>query len=133
MSTSAPAKRGCRGPGVRRVQILDVLGHAFLVQPIGDSDGFRMVGDGDISVAQRFGGRGHFLDGVFSVAGGSVHLQVALHVRAFDEMRKLVPFGGFNFAAAFAQLRFDVVELQFVVDFFFGTSGNALFPFQVAS
>jgi len=37
-----------------------------------------MIGDGDVGVAQRFGCRGHFLNRVLAVAGGRVHLQIAL-------------------------------------------------------
>jgi len=41
-----------------------------------------------------------------------------------------VRFGGFEFAAVLAQFRFNVIEFELVVDFFFGATGHALFPFE---
>ena len=52
----------------------------------GDRDGLRMVGERDVFVAQLLGGAAHFLDGVFSVRRGGVHLQVAANVGELHEV-----------------------------------------------
>ena len=111
--------------GIGGAKIFDVLGHALVVETIRYGDGFGMVGDGDVFVAEGFGGGGHFFDGVFSIAGGGVHLEVALDVAEFDELGEFVFFGGFDFAGVFAQFGRDEVEAELGVNFFFGAAGYA--------
>ena len=82
---------------------------AFFVEAVGDGDGFGMVGEGDVFVAERARGCGHFFDGIFAVGGGGVHLQIAANVVERDELREALLFGGFDFAGVFAQLGLDVV------------------------
>src|SRR6266702_3666830 len=98
---------------VSGVDFLDVRRHALFIEPIGYGDGFRMVGDGNVVVAELPGRFGHFLDRILAVARRGVHLQVALHILEGDEMRKFVIFGGGDFAGVFAQFRRDEIELQF--------------------
>ena len=96
---------------VGSVNLFDVRGHAFFVKAIGDGDGFRMVGDGDVFVPQRSRGFRHFFDGVFAVARGGMHLQVALHVFEREQVRKFMIFRSGNFAGVFAQLGRNEIEL----------------------
>ena len=62
------------------VDFLDLLERALFVEAVGDGDGLAVVGEGDVFVAEIARGGGHFLDRVFAVAGGGVHLQVAANV-----------------------------------------------------
>ena len=112
------------------VNFLDVCGHALFVQAVGHRDGFRMVGDGNVLVAEFARGFRHFFNRVLSIARRAVHLEVALHVFQGDQMRQFVIFGGGDFAGVFAQLGRDEVQLEFRVDLFFRASGHALFALQ---
>ena len=110
---------------VGRVNFANLLERALFVQAVGDGDGFAVIGEGDVFVAQRAGRGGHLLDGVSAVAGGGVHLQVAANVGEFDEVREAMFFGGFDLAGVFAQLGRNEIELELGVDLFFGGAGDA--------
>src|SRR6266851_1087358 len=115
---------------VSGVDFLDVRRHPFFVQSIRHGDGFRMVGDGNVVVAELPGRFSHFFDRILAVARRRVHLQVALYVLERNEMRKFVLFGGGDFACVFAQFRRNEIKLQFRIDFFFRPARDALFAFQ---
>ena len=119
-----------RNARLRRADFFDVREGAAFVHAIGDGDGLRVVGDGDVFVAEFAAGFAHFLDGIFAVGGGGVHLQVAANVRELDEVGKLAFFGGFDFAASFAEFRLDIGELELGVNFFFGFAGDHFAAFQ---
>ena len=89
-----------------------------------------MVRDCDIGVAKCLRCCSHFLDRIFSVARGCVHLQIALHVFTLEQVRQFVPFGGFDFAAVFAKFWRNVVELQLGVDFLFRAPRDVFFAFE---
>ena len=67
---------------------------------------------------------------MFSIARRSVHLQIALHVLAIEQLRQFVHFGGFDFAIVFAKLWRHVIQFQFRVDFLFGTPCDVFFGFK---
>src|SRR5215469_14635980 len=102
----------------------DLLHGAALVETVGDGDGFGMVGEGDVFVAEFAGGFGHLFDGMFAVGGSRVHLKVAANVGEGDELGEFFVFGGFDFAGHFAEFGFDVGEFQLRVDFFFSAGGD---------
>ncbi len=109
---------------------LDLSERALFVHAICDGDGFGMVGEGDVFIAEGFGGFTHFFNGVASVGGGGVHLEVAANVLKLYELRHFVIFGGFDFAGHFAKFRLDVIEAELGVDFFFGLAGDNFAAFQ---
>ena len=112
------------------MNFLDVRGHALFVQAVGDRDSLRMVGDGDVLVAEFARRFSHLLDRVLSVAGRAVHLEVALHILQGHQMRQLVAFSGGDFPGVFAQLGRDEIQLQLRIDLFFGAPSHALFTLQ---
>ena len=59
----------------------DVLEGALFVEAVGHGQVFGVVGDGDVLVAVRERGVGHFADGVVAVGGGGVHVHVAARCR----------------------------------------------------
>ena len=76
---------------LRRANFFDLLERAFLVHAVGDGDGFRMVGQRDVFVAERARGLAHLFDGVLAVRGGRVHLQIAANVGERHELRAACP------------------------------------------
>ena len=95
--------------GVGGAEAFDVFGHAFFVEAVGDRNGFGVVGDGDVFVVEGFGPFSHFLDGIFAIGRGGVHLKIALDVAKLDEFGKFVLLGGGNFTAIFAQFGWDKI------------------------
>ncbi len=83
-----------------------------------------MVGDGDVAEAAGEGGFGHLTDGVASVGGVGVHVEVAVDVGAGDEVGEGMGGGGFDLAGVFAKLGWDVVEIEGLIDFGFGGGGD---------
>ena len=59
-----------------------------------------------------------------AVGLGGVHVDVAAHIAAHDEVRERVFRGGFELAAVLAEFRRDVVEVERVVDVGFGGGGD---------
>ncbi len=53
-----------------------------------------------------------------------MHVEVAADVGEGDELREGVGGGGFELAGVFAELGRDVVEVEGVVDLFFGGGGD---------
>src|SRR3989442_6406775 len=76
------------------VNSLDVLEHAFFVEAVGNRDGFAVVGQGDVFVAEGARRFGHLLDGVLAVAGGGVPLQVGADVFTGNELLQAGRFPG---------------------------------------
>ena len=107
-----------------------VLARARFVHAIGDGHGFAVIGDGDVFVSHLARGPRHLLDGMPAVAGGSVHLQIAVEIALLDEPGQAMLFGGFDLAAIFAQLRRNEVELEFRVDLFLAGAGDAALLLQ---
>jgi hypothetical protein len=82
-----------------------------------------VVGDGDVAEAAGDGGFGHLADGGGAVGLGGVHVDVAADVGEGDEMRERVGCGGFELAGVLAELGWDVVEVEGVVDVGLGGGG----------
>ena len=108
----------------------DILKRALLVHAIRDRYGFRVVRDRDVLVPKPSRRFGHLFDGVFSIAGRAVHLQVALHILQGDEMRELMVFRGCDLARVLAEFRRNVVQLELRIDFLFRAARNALLALQ---
>jgi len=68
-------------------------------------DGFGVVGDGDVGVAHLLCLVAHLQDGVLSVGGGGVHLQVPADVSQFDQAGEFPLFGSLDLPAVLAELR----------------------------
>lgn len=83
-----------------------------------------MVSDGDVLEAAGDGGFGHLGNGVAAVAGGCVHVDVALDIGGLDEARQGMFGGGFDFAEVFAHLRWHPVHLEGCIYLFFGCCGD---------
>ena len=66
---------GCRLRGW-----LDVGEGACVVEAVGHGEGFGVVGDGDVFEAAGEGGFGHLADGVATVGGVGVHVEVTADV-----------------------------------------------------
>ena len=94
---------------------------ASVVHAVGHGEIFGVVGDGDVAAAAEDGGFSHLADGAGAVGLGGVHVGVAVEVGEGDELRKRVGGGGFEFATIFAEFGRDVVEVEGVVDGFFGS------------
>ena len=69
---------------------------------------------------QSDGGFGHFLEGIFSVAGGGVVVERAAQVFQFNQFRQAMGGGGLDLAIVFAQFGFDVGEAEEIVEFGLG-------------
>ncbi len=110
--------------GVDFADGFDVGESALVVEAVGHGEIFAVVGDGDVGQAAGKGGFGHLTDGVATVGGVGVHVEVAADVCAGDEVGEGVGGGGFEFAGVFAQLGWDVVEVEGVVDVGFGCGGD---------
>jgi len=70
---------------VEAVDLLQFLAQPFLVQAVGHGDAPRVIGDGDVFVAQVTGGAGHVFDGIAPVGVGAVHVQIAADPLLGDE------------------------------------------------
>ncbi len=103
---------------------LDVGEGALVVEAVGHGEVLGVVGDGDVSEAAGDGGFGHLADGVAAVGGVGVHVEVAADVGEGDEVGESVGCCGFDLAAVFAELGWDVVEVEGLVDFLFGGGGD---------
>ena len=97
---------------------------AGVVEAVGHGEVFGVVGDGDVAEATGEGGFGHLADGVAAVGGVGVHVEVAADVGEGDEVREGVGGGGFELAGVFAELGWDVVEVEGVVDLCFAGGGD---------
>ena len=97
---------------------------AGIVHAVGHGEIFGVVGDGNVAATAEYGGFGHFADGAGAVRLGGVHVDVAVEVGEGDELREGVSGGGLEFAAVFAELGRNVVEVEGVVDGFFGFGGD---------
>ncbi len=116
------------------VQIANLFGEshcALFIQAVGHGERFGMIGDGDVFVAERVGGLGHFLERGAAVGFGGVHVQVAADVGEFDEFGQAVFERGFDFAAVLAQLGRNPGEAEGGVNFLFGFAGDALATLSV--
>jgi len=116
--------------GVYFADALDVGEGAGVVEAVGHGEVFAVVGDGDVGEATREGCFGHLTDGVAAVGGVGVHVEVAADVGDCDELREGVIGGCVEFAAVFAELGWDVVEFEGVVDGLFGFGGDDLVVFE---
>jgi len=109
--------------GVDLSDALDVGQGAGVVEAVGHGEVFAVVGDGDVGEAAGEGGFSHLTDGVAAVGGFGVHVEVAANVGKCDEVREGVSCGGFELATVFAELGWNVVEVEGVVDLGFGGGG----------
>ena len=127
MSHSRPEKTRSGRPVA--IQIAHLLGErdgALFVQAVGHGQRLGMIGDGDVLVAQRAGGLGHFFERGAAVGFGGVHVQVAADVGELDQLGQAAFERGFDFAAVFAQLRRNPGQAERLVDFLFGFARHAL-------
>ena len=65
--------------------LLNVSDGARVVEAVGEGQVLGVVGDGDVFVAVRLGGFGHFFDGVLAVGFDGVHVHVALKIFQSDQ------------------------------------------------
>ena len=100
------------------------LDRALLVQAVGHGQRLRVVGDGDVLVAQRARRFGHLFERRAAVGLGGVHVQVAADVFQFHQLRQAALGRGFDFAAVLAQLRRNPGQPQRLVDPGFGFAGH---------
>ncbi len=84
-----------------------MFGQLLFVHSPGHAHRLGMVGDGDIGIAHLFRLAGHLQDGVFSVGGGGVHLQVPADVRKLDQPGEGSFFRGLDFPPVFPEFRRD--------------------------
>ena len=66
---------------VNRFDFSRLLFKLSLVDPAGDLQALRMIGDGDVLVIARHGGVRHVADRTFAVAPCAVHLEIAFYAR----------------------------------------------------
>jgi predicted Rdx family selenoprotein len=66
----------------------------------------------------------HLADGVASVGGLGVHVQIAVDIGERDKSWQRMRCGGFDLAAVLAQLGRDVIEIQRPVDVFLTRGGD---------
>ena len=109
---------------VHRADALDVFERPLLIQAVGHGQVFRVVGDGDVLVAASQRGLSHLADGVVSVGGIGVHVQVAAQVGLLNEPGQRVAGGSLNLAQVLAHLGRHPVHAQGGVDLFLGGGGN---------
>ena len=95
------------------IELAHLLGEgdgALFIQAVGHGEGLRMIGDGDVFVAQRAGGLGHFFERGAAVGFGGVHVEIAADVGELDQLGQAAFERGFDLAAVFAQLRRNPVR-----------------------
>ena len=110
--------------GVNLPDLFDVCESSFVVESVGHGEVFAVVGDGDVGQATGQGGFGHLADGVASVGGFGVHMEVAADVGKGDEVGQGMGGGGFELAGVLAKLGWNVVEVEGVVDVSFAGRGD---------
>src|SRR5207248_10545014 len=75
-----------------------------------------LIGDANIFEAKFLRGRDHFLEGIVSVAGGSMAMKGAAQVLQLDQARQFSRLCRFEFAAIFAQLRRNEIESESAIE-----------------
>ena len=112
----------------------DVVEEAVGAEAVGLELRFGVVGDGAVLVAAAFAFGDHFFDGAGAVGGGGVHMEVATDVGEFEDFEVGLggEFEGFEFAAVFAEFGGHPGEVEGLVDFFFGFSGDEFVAFKQA-
>jgi hypothetical protein len=110
---------------------------AVVVHAVGHGEVFGVVGDGDVAETAEQGGFGHLAYGAGAIGLVGVHVEVAADIGEGDESRERAArwvgkaeCGGFEFAAVFAELGGDVVEVEGVVDGLLCFRSNDLIVFQ---
>ena len=133
-----PSRRraGCRIQGPRkceshadRIHFPNLMGErdgALFIQAVGHGQRLGMIGDGDIFVAARAAGFGHFFQRRAAVGLGGVHVQVAANVRLAPPVSEASLGRRFHLAPVFAQFRRNPGKAERGVNFFFGRAGHAL-------
>ena len=58
-----------------------------------------------------------------------MHVNITLKIGLGDQFRQVAGFGGFQFTAVFAQLRWNELKAQLLVNLFFSFAGHALVVF----
>ena len=86
----------------------------------------RVIGDGQVLVAQAVRGLHHLLDAVPPVAPAGVGVQIALDVLRRDERGQGIALGQVQFIGTFTQFGRHVGEPKVVVEFFLGRARHAL-------
>ena len=71
-----------------------------------------MIGDAEILQAELLRRRGHFLEGIAAIARAGVTMKCAAQIFRLDQARQASFGGGFDFAAIFAQLRRNEIEIE---------------------
>ena len=84
-----------------------VFGQAILIQAVRLDLALGMLGNAEVPVAAPAAGLDHLLDGVRTVRGGRVHVQVAADVARLKQGGQVVGPGGLDLSAVLAQLRRD--------------------------
>src|SRR6476661_9705238 len=108
-----------------RDDLLALSGDVFQRELPGGEGTLRVVGDGDVLVAELLGGRHHGGDRVATVTPGAVHVQVAADMGVADQHRQLTALCRFDLARAFSQFRRNVGESEMPVDDWFGNRLDA--------
>src|SRR5215469_12938452 len=103
---------------------LQVLKGPLIVEAVNHGQVLRVVGDRDVLHAAGDGCFSHLSDGVVAVAGGGVHVEIALDVRRLDETGQVTFCRGLDFAEVLAHLRRNPVHLESGIDLFFGSTCN---------
>ena len=101
-----------------------MLKSALVVEAVGHGQVFGVVGDGDVAVTHGEGGLGHFADGVVTVGGGSVHVQVAADVGCVDQPGQGVTGCRLDFSEVLAQLGGNPIHTEGGIDFFLCGCGD---------
>ena len=78
-----------------------------------------MIGDAKIPEAEFHRFAGHRFERVVAVGGGGVVVEGAAELGELDETRQAPLGGGLDFAAVFAELGWDEIEAESIVDFGF--------------
>ncbi len=101
---------------VEPVDLFPLLAEPRGIEAVGHADALRVVGDGDKLVAAGLGGGDHLGERGFAVAGGRVHVEVALEVAELDELRQLSRRGPAKLFAGLADLGREAGQVHRGVD-----------------
>ena len=78
-----------------------------------------VLGDAEVFEAKRLRGLRHFLKGIVTVARGGVTMESAAQIFFLDQARQRMIGRRFKFAAIFAQLRRNKIEIEGAIKFHF--------------
>src|SRR4030042_3134526 len=82
-------------------------GQPLFVQTSGHAYRLRMVGDSDVSVTHFLGLLGHLRDGILTIRGGGMHLQIPADIRQLYQPGEHPLLGRLNLSPVFPQFRWN--------------------------